>query len=104
VSKTPKRSPLQVRLSAALELLQRGEIGPEEALVAVVWPENDRLRDEQVPRERRFYSEELKAEIRRRHAAGESIPRLAGLTGIPFGQVKALCGGGKPPRSELQLF
>jgi hypothetical protein len=41
------------------------------------------------PRERQFYCEDVNAEIRRRHAGGETIPQLAELTGIPLGQVKS---------------
>ena len=95
-----KRTPLQIRHAAALELLRRGDISPEEALAAVVWPESDRLRDEQVPRAPQFYSEEVKAEIRRRHAAGETIPELAERTSIPFASVKWMCGNGEARKRE----
>lgn len=46
-----------------------------------------------MPRTRqRFYPEELKAEIRARHAAGETIPDLARKTGLSFTSVKSICG------------
>src|SRR5918996_5326737 len=51
-------------------------------------PEAERLDVplEHVPRERQYYSEELKAELQRRHfEEGETIPELALKTGIPFG-------------------
>lgn len=104
--KTPKRSPLQVRHQAALKLVAAGELDPALALSLVVWPpKNSRLVDENVPRERQLYSDGLREEIRARHAAGESIPELAQKTGIPFGQVKFMCGShGEKPRGELQLF
>ena len=37
-----------------------------------------------------FASEALKAEIRERHAAGETIPELAQKLGMPFGTVKMI--------------
>jgi hypothetical protein len=76
VTVTPTRTPLQVRHEAALELLGRGELDPYEALMLVCWPPNG-SRLESVPTERRYYSEELKAEIRERHAAGETLTDLA---------------------------
>jgi hypothetical protein len=67
----------------------------------VVWPRRgSRLEDESVPTERQFYSEELKAQIRARHAASETIPALAQSTGIPFATVKFLCGHGKKRDAE----
>jgi hypothetical protein len=100
-----KRTPLQVRYEVALKLLARGELDPYEALSLVCWPPRG-SRLESVPTERRYYSEDLKAEIRERHAAGESIPELALKTGIPFGQVKSVCSseGAKRGPAELTLF
>jgi hypothetical protein len=46
------------------------------------------LADEQVPCERRFWPDELRAEIRRRYAAGETMPALAENTGLPYATVK----------------
>jgi len=37
------KSPLEVRHEIALELLLKGQLEPEEALCAVVWPRNERL-------------------------------------------------------------
>lgn len=34
----------------------------------------------------------MKAELRERHAAGETLPALSREMGIPFGTVKALVG------------
>jgi hypothetical protein len=51
---------------------------------------------------RQVYSEDVKAELRRRHTAGEMFPQLAELTGIPFAQVKFICGNTKRKR-ELAL-
>jgi hypothetical protein len=63
------------------------------ALSLVIWPpKGSRLGDVSVPLGPRCYPEELKAEIRQRHAAGETIPELARKTGIPFGSVKSICG------------
>jgi hypothetical protein len=56
------------------------------------------LEDEHVPWERRFYSDELRQEIRRRHTAGETVPQLAQKTGIPFGMVKFMCGNTRRTR------
>jgi hypothetical protein len=58
----------------------------------VVWPPKGRLEDEHCPTERQFYSEGLKAEIRDRYAAGETLPELARKTGMSFGSVKSICG------------
>jgi hypothetical protein len=88
VTVTPTRTPLQVRHEAALELLGRGELDPYEALMLVCWPPNG-SRLESVPTERRYYSEELKAEIRERHAAGETLPDLARRTALSYGTVKS---------------
>jgi hypothetical protein len=92
-----KRTPLQVRHEAALKLLARGELDPYEALCLVCWPPRG-SRLEHAPTERQFYADDLREEIRARHAAGESVPELALKTGIPFGQVKFICsteGGAK---------
>jgi hypothetical protein len=79
-----------VRHEAALALVESGELDPVLALSLVVWPrKGSRLED--VPLERQFYSDDVREEIRARHAVGESIPELALKTGIPFGQVKFLC-------------
>jgi hypothetical protein len=88
VTVRPTRTPLEVRHEAALELLGRGELDPYEALMLVCWPPKD-SRLEGVPAERRYYSEELKAEIRERHAAGETLPDLARKTGLSYGTLKA---------------
>jgi hypothetical protein len=80
------------RHDAAIALVERGELDPASALSLVVWPPKGRLEDEHCPTERRFYSEELKAEIRERHAAGETLPDLARKTGVSFGAVKSICG------------
>jgi DNA-binding NarL/FixJ family response regulator len=102
-SKYVPPTPLQVRHQAALKLLEAGQLDPYEALMAVCWPESDRLADEDVPLERRFYSETLKEEIRRRHEAGETIPELAQRTGLPFATVKWLCGGnGRRPMADRE--
>ncbi len=84
-----------MRHQAALELLRRGAIGPEEALLAVVWPRHERLTDENVPRERQFYSAELREEIRRRHGKGETLPELAQKTGISYASLKGLLNDDK---------
>jgi hypothetical protein len=53
-----------VRHAAALKLVAAHELDGALALSYVVWPRRgSRLEDEQVPTERQFYSEELKAEI-----------------------------------------
>jgi hypothetical protein len=84
-----KLTSLEVRHAAALKLVAEGEIDGVLALSLVVWPpKGSRLADDQVPRERKFYPPELKAEIRRRHAEGETIPGLAAATGLPYGTVK----------------
>jgi hypothetical protein len=71
-----KRTPLQVRHEAVLKLLARGELDPYEALCLVCWPrKGSRLED--VPLGRQCFSREVRAEIRARHAAGETIPELA---------------------------
>jgi hypothetical protein len=88
VAVTPTRTPLEVRHEVALELLGRGELDPYEALMLICWPpQGSRL--ESVPTERRYYSEELKAEIRARHAAGETLPELARKTGLSYGTLKS---------------
>jgi len=90
-----------VRHQAALELLRRGAIGPEEALLAVVWPRHERLTDENVPRERQFYSAELREEIRRRHGKGETLPELAQKTGISYASLKGLLNYDKARVAKL---
>jgi hypothetical protein len=90
-----------------IALVVKGELDPVLALGLVVWPRKDsRLEDEQVPPRKQFYSDELREEIRVRHAAGESIPQLALKTGVPFGQVKVICSsaGAKRGQAELTLF
>jgi hypothetical protein len=73
VAVMPTRTPLEVRHEVALELLGRGELDPYEALMLVCWPpKGSRL--ESVPTERRYYSEELKAEIRERSRGGRIAP------------------------------
>jgi hypothetical protein len=102
-----RKTPLQVRQEAALKLLARGELDPYEALSLVCWPrKGSRLEDEQVPLGKQLYSNDVHEEIRRRHAAGESIPELAFKTGIPFGQVKFMVSGegAKREPAELTLF
>jgi hypothetical protein len=89
-AKHRRRTPLQVRHDAAIALVERGELDPAIALSLVVWPPKGRLEDEYCPTERQFYSEELKAEIRERHAAGETLPDLARKTGVSFGSVKSI--------------
>jgi hypothetical protein len=90
VAVTPTRTPLEVRHEVALLLLGRGELDPYEALWLVCWPpKGSRL--ENVPTERRAYSDALKDEIISRHAAGETVPELASKLGIPFASVKFIC-------------
>ena len=85
----PTRTPLEVRQEAALGLVGRGELDPYEALALVCWPPTG-SRLESVPAERRYYSEELKAEIRERHAAGETLPELARKMELSYGTLKAI--------------
>ncbi len=80
-----------MRHEAAIALLTRGELDPYEALIAVCWPRSERLADKDVPLRKQVYSEELKTEIRRRHAAGETLPDLAVKTGLPYPTVKMFC-------------
>jgi hypothetical protein len=87
--------------------VKRGELSPEEALALVVWPpKHSRLEDEHAPLERQSYSEEIKAELRARHAAGESLPELGRKTGIPWTTIKMWCStrreGAEP--ADLTLF
>jgi DNA-directed RNA polymerase specialized sigma24 family protein len=85
----PSRTPLQVRHAAALKLVAAGELDPAFALSLVVWPPaGSRLADDQVSTRRQTYPPELKAEIRRRHAQGETTAALAASTGVPSGTVK----------------
>jgi hypothetical protein len=91
-----------VRHDAALALVQRGELDPVLALSLVVWPrKGSRLED--VPLGRQYYSEDVCAEIRARHAAGESVPELALKTSIPFAQVKYICSGEGAKREPAEL-
>src|SRR6266508_4816549 len=76
-------------------------IGPEEALLAVVWPRHERLTDENVPRERQFYSAELREEIRRRHGKGETLPELAQKTGISYASLKGMLNYDKARVTKL---
>ena len=69
--KTRTRTPLQVRHAAALKLVAAGELDGVLALSLVVWPRRG-SRLEHAPSERQFYSEELKAEVRERHAAAKA--------------------------------
>jgi hypothetical protein len=94
-----------VRHDAAIALVESGELDPVLALSLVVWPRKGSRLDD-VPLERQFYSEDVREEIRARHAAGESIPELALKTGVPFGQVKFICSseGAKREPAELTLF
>lgn len=103
---TPPRTPLQVRHAAALKLVAAGELTPEEALWLVVWPpRGSRLADDHVPGGRQVYPEELKAELRACHAAGEALPALAQSTGIPVGTLKMVCspsGAKRYPRRKAE--
>jgi hypothetical protein len=92
----PPRRPaaLQVRHQAALALVEAGELDGALALSLslVVWPpKGSRLEDEHVPLGREYYPEDVKAEVRRRHAAGETLLAIAASTGIPFGTCDAWC-------------
>jgi hypothetical protein len=88
---------LQVRHQAALRLVEAGELDGALALSLVVWPpKGSRLEDEAVPLGRQAYREDVKAEVRRRHAAGETLPALAASTGIPFGTCHAWCSESAP--------
>jgi hypothetical protein len=81
-----------VRHDAALALVEKGELDPYSALALVCWPrKGSRLED--VPLGRTYYSEDVREEIRRRHAAGESLPELALKTEINFGTLKSWCSG-----------
>jgi hypothetical protein len=92
-----------VRHDAAIALVESGELDPVLALSLVVWPRpGSRLVDEQVPLGKQLYSDDLREEIRARHAAGESIPELALKTGIPFGQVKCLCSAAGTKRAPAE--
>jgi hypothetical protein len=72
-----KESPLQVRHEAAIALVVKGELDPYSALALVCWPrKGSPLEDEQVPPGKQFYSDDVREEIRRRHAAGDSSPSL----------------------------
>jgi hypothetical protein len=96
-----------VRHDAAIALVERGDLDPVLALSLVVWPrKGSRLEDERVPPEKQAYSDDVREEIRRRHAAGETIPELAQKTGVPFGEIKYLCSaeGAKRGPAELTLF
>ncbi len=85
------KSALMVRHDAAIALVAKGELESALALSYVVWPRRgSRLEDGSVPTERQFYSEEFKAEIRERHAAGETLPDLARKTGVSFATVKSI--------------
>jgi hypothetical protein len=86
---SPARTALEIRHSAAIKLVEAGELDGVLALSLVVWPRRgSRLEDEHVPQGTQFYSNELRAEIRKRHAAGETIPALAQATGVPYATVK----------------
>jgi len=63
------------------------------------WPRSPHLADENVPLGRQLYSDELREEIRPRHAADETIAELARKTAIPFGQVKFFSTGGMKPKA-----
>jgi hypothetical protein len=43
----------------------------------------------------------VRAELRERHAAGETLPQLAERTGIPFGGIKGLLAYDKKRAAEL---
>lgn len=97
---------LEVRHAVALKLLQAGELGPEDALMFVVWPpKGSRLED--VPLGRRDYPTELRKEMRRRHDAGETIAELEARTGIAHGTIKLWLttgAGRKDAEREQTLF
>jgi hypothetical protein len=81
--------PLELRRNAAIKLVKEGTLDGVLALSLVVWPPNgSSLADDQLPSDRPVWPPELKAEIRRRYAAGESMPQLAASTGLPLGTVK----------------
>ncbi len=72
------------------------------ALSLVVWPpKGSRLEDERVPRERQFYSPELREEIRRRHAEGETLPELERKTGSSYASLKGLLSYDKAQAAKL---
>jgi hypothetical protein len=82
---SPARTALEVRHAAAIKLVEAGELDGVLALSLVVWPRRgSRLEDDDVPRGKQFYRDELRVEIRKRHAAGETIPALALATGVPL--------------------
>jgi hypothetical protein len=86
---SPARTALEIRHAAAIKLVEAGELDGAPALSLVLWPRRDsRLDDENIPRGKQVYSDELRAEIRKRHAAGETIPALAQATGLPYATVK----------------
>ena len=99
-AREPKSSALTSQV-AAPRLVEAGELDGALALSLVVWsPKKSRLEDEAVPLGRQFYAEDVKAEIRRRHAAGETLPTLAASTGIPFGTCHAWCSKSPPRRRQ----
>jgi len=51
------KTALQVRHEAALFLLAKGQLGPEEALMAVVWPKSERLDEEGLERVKEWPAE-----------------------------------------------
>ena len=90
------KSALMVRYDAALKLVAAGKLDPHEALAFVCWPpKGSRLEDERVPLERQFYPADVREEIRRRHAAGETLPELSQRTGIRFSTVKSMIQEGQ---------
>jgi DNA-binding NarL/FixJ family response regulator len=76
------KTALPVRHEAALFLLQRGQLEPEEALAAVVWPKSERLDEEGLERVK-----EWPAQIR-----DEGLRLFdSGLTKREVGQLLGVC-------------
>jgi hypothetical protein len=76
-----------LRRNAAIKLVKAGELDGVLALSLVVWPPNGSwLADDQLPSDRPVWPPELKAEIRRRYAAGEAIRSWPRPRGCPSGR------------------
>jgi Sigma-70, region 4 len=85
-----RRTALEVRHELALELLHTGQLGPEEALCAVVWPRNERLAGDGYTERRHEWPPETAAEARRLYdEEGLTYPEIAQRLGVRFTTVKS---------------
>jgi hypothetical protein len=95
------RSELHVRTTRSLSSREASSIPC--SLCALSSGRGRASRLEDVPLGRQCYADDVREEIRRRHAAGETLPEVALKTGIPYGKVKRMQRSGSSRRPESEV-